>query len=107
MATPDNQLYCIEAGDAADRPGAPTVAGYLWITCKDEAAYISDFCILPAWRRRGLGRSALAQLDQRLRAQGVTELGLRVAADNPGARALYDACGFHVTGVNMVKPLSR
>ncbi|HEY0210508.1 GNAT family N-acetyltransferase [Acerihabitans sp.] len=105
MATPDNQLLCIEAGDAVDSPDEPPVAGYLWIGCKNKTAYILDFFILPAWRRRGLGRDALAQLDRQLRAQGVTELGLRVAADNPGARALYDECGFRVTGVNMVKPL--
>lgn len=105
VETSDNQLFCIEAGDAVDQPGERPVAGYLWIGCKGETAYISDFCILPAWRRRGLGRSALAQLDRLLRGRGITELGLRVAADNPGARALYDACGFRVTGVNMVKPL--
>ncbi|NDL61546.1 GNAT family N-acetyltransferase [Acerihabitans arboris] len=103
--TADHQLYCIEPADADADLGQRPVAGYLWVGRKGDTAFIYDFYILPAWRRRGLGRSALAQLDRLLRGQGVTELGLRVAAGNPGAQVLYDACGFRVTGVNMAKPL--
>ncbi|WP_413735625.1 GNAT family N-acetyltransferase [Sodalis sp. RH21] len=98
--TPGHQLYCIElAGDGR----AAAVIGYLWVGWQGNTAFISDFCILDAWRRRGYGKAALALLDSRLSARGITELGLRVAADNPGARALYDRSGFRVTGVNMAK----
>lgn len=102
MATPNSQLYCIEADERESNRARP-VAGYVWIGCKDEAAFIYDFYILPAWRRQGLGFGALARLDALLADQGVTELGLRVAADNPAAQALYDKFGFKVTGVNMAK----
>jgi ribosomal protein S18 acetylase RimI-like enzyme len=124
VASPDNVLYCIEAedanatggesyapgrlakpGDAGDDRQSWLVVGYLWVGYKTNSGFIYDFGILPPWQRRGYGRAALALLDEVLRARGVSELGLRVAADNPHAKALYDKCGFLVTGINMVKSL--
>jgi len=124
VGSPDNVLYCIETddcdptdsefaatgravipSDAAEGREARPVVGYLWVGYKTNSAFIYDFGILPSWQRRGYGGAALALLDGVLRARGVSELGLRVAADNPRAKALYDKSGFLVTGTNMVKSL--
>lgn len=114
VTSPNNVLYCIETDPdtspvppdhAGARWGSWPVVGYLWIGFKTHSAFIYDFCILPPWQRRGYGGAALLALDTMLRGRGVTELGLRVAADNPRAKALYDKSGFMATGINMVKSL--
>lgn len=48
----------------------------------------------------------MAALEKRLLEQGFTQIRLRVAADNPSARQLYDTAGFQVTGINMNKVLT-
>ncbi|MEN3257947.1 GNAT family N-acetyltransferase [Sodalis endosymbiont of Spalangia cameroni] len=62
-------------------------------------------CRLSAWRRRGYGRAALTALDNELAAAGCTEVALRVAANNPHARALYESNAFHLTGYTMARQL--
>ncbi|HAP81430.1 MAG TPA: GNAT family N-acetyltransferase, partial [Enterobacteriaceae bacterium] len=66
-----------------------------------RVAWIYDFCLLAAWRGKGLGREAMRQLKQTLGEMGMQEIGLRVASNNPGAKALYEKSGFSVTGYNM------
>ncbi|MEA9389604.1 GNAT family N-acetyltransferase [Acerihabitans sp. TG2] len=102
VASAGHSLYCI---DTDHDQQTQQVVGYLWIGYKADSAFIYDFCILPPWQRRGYGSAALFLLDKVMRDRGVSELGLRVAADNPQAKALYDKCGFLVTGVNMAKSL--
>jgi ribosomal protein S18 acetylase RimI-like enzyme len=56
-------------------------------------------------RRRGIGKRAILLLEDRLRAQGVTLIGLKVFADNAGALALYEALGDRTTSHGMHKVL--
>ncbi|MDC9623934.1 hypothetical protein PSI22_20415, partial [Xenorhabdus sp. XENO-7] len=44
--------------------------------------------------------------ESNLMSMGITEVGLRVAPNNPIAKALYEKSGFHITGFNMSKTLS-
>ena len=44
-------------------------------------------------------------LEEHLRPQGVTHLGLSVFADNAGAIALYEALGYRTTNHGMQKTL--
>ncbi|GJK95233.1 hypothetical protein TUM17569_06940 [Klebsiella oxytoca] len=48
-------------------------------------------------------RITMAAFEHALKSQGISQVKLRVAGDNPRARHLYDAAGFRVTGVNMSK----
>ncbi len=101
VRTAANRLWCIvPAGE--EQP----VIGYLWIVVKDQAAWVADFCLLPEWRGRGFGRAALGEMDRLLAAMGINEVGLRVAAGNGPAKALYEKCGFHITGFNMSRSLA-
>ncbi|MDV5140939.1 N-acetyltransferase [Chimaeribacter arupi] len=77
--------------------------GYLWYQRNETNAFIMDFLVLPPFRGAGHGRQALADLETQLAAGGISEVRLRVAADNPRARQLYEACGYHITGHNMSK----
>lgn len=103
LATPDQHLY-----DIRDLDGETTV-GHLWIALQRHpggaSAYVYDVAIVPAHRRRGHARRAFVALESVAAALGADSIGLHVHAHNEGARALYDALGFGVTGLNMVKRL--
>ncbi|CAK8743571.1 hypothetical protein SODG_006707 [Sodalis praecaptivus] len=47
----------------------------------------------------------MTALDNELAAAGCTEVALRVAANNPHARALYESNAFHLTGYTMARQL--
>jgi len=98
--TAANSLWCILPKDDES-----TVIGYFWLVRNSDACWVSDFCLLPAWRGRGLGRASLAQMEARLVEQQISEIGLRVAVNNPAAKALYEKSGFQVTGFNMIKSI--
>ena len=84
------------------------VIGYLWCRpdFENHSLFISDFYILPAHRGQGYGRSALLALETMFCDRGITEIRLRVAANNFGAERLYRALGYRVTGINMRKPVA-
>ncbi|MBF6637947.1 N-acetyltransferase [Rouxiella silvae] len=97
----DNAVWCISLCAEPQ-----STVGYLWVGFIRQAAWINDFYILPDWRNRGLGRAALMEMKVRLKGMGINEVGLRVAPENPSAKALYEKCGFHITGINMSQNLN-
>lgn len=103
VVSEQHTLLCIQRADSAE------LLGYLWYTLWDdgESAFILDFAILPQHQRRGYGSASLNALENRLVAQGIFQLKLRVAADNPRAKKLYEQSEFAVTGFNMAKTLTR
>lgn len=56
-------------------------------------AEITEFCVLPAFRRTGIGRAAFRALSERCRARGATRLEADVLSGNAGAFAFWRACG--------------
>ncbi|CNI58868.1 GNAT family N-acetyltransferase [Yersinia bercovieri] len=105
--SPSDHLFCIENRDNIS--GEEQLVGYLWygLGKEDSAAFIKDFYVLPPCQRQGYGSACLAALEKQLIAQGVFEIKLRVAADNPQAKRLYEQMAFAVTGFNMSKSLAR
>ncbi|WP_045855305.1 GNAT family N-acetyltransferase [Raoultella terrigena] len=99
--TPGQVLLCLieRVGDAERQ------VGYLWYKpdAKMRSAFICDFYIHPDSQGKGLGKRAMAALENDLRLQGFAQIKLRVAGDNARARRLYEASGFGVTGINMSK----
>ena len=75
--------------------GAP--AGFVVWTPDEGAALVVTVQVLPAFRRRGLGRRLLEECARQAAATGHAEVRLGVHRDNP-ARALYEAAGFAPTG---------
>jgi GNAT superfamily N-acetyltransferase len=45
-------------------------------------------------RSRGIGTTLIAEAERRVRARGISRVGLAVGLDNPRARALYERLGF-------------
>ena len=63
----------------------------------DEAELLT-IAVRPAERRRGAGRRLLTAVIDHAREAGARALFLEVGADNPPARALYEAMGFRAVG---------
>lgn len=105
VATAGQLLLCLVDPSGA----AETLLGYLWYKpdAATRSAFITDFHILAAHQGQGLGKAAMALLERDLGAKGFTQIKLRVAGDNARARHVYEASGFHVTGVNMSKVIGE
>lgn len=105
--TPGDHLFCIENKNNESDNNA--LVGYLWFgqASNDNAAFIKDFYVLPHHQRKGYGSACLQELEKILVAQDIFEIKLRVAADNPQAKRLYEQMAFVVTGFNMSKSLAR
>jgi ribosomal-protein-alanine N-acetyltransferase len=72
--------------------------GFVVVSIVADECEILDLGVLPAARRRGLGRELLrAALDQAARA-GARRCHLEVRASNAAAQALYAGCGFVLDG---------
>jgi ribosomal protein S18 acetylase RimI-like enzyme len=57
-------------------------------------ATVDSLGILPAWRRRGIGRQLMAAAERWAREHGAQRLMLSVWEFNDGAKGLYDALGY-------------
>jgi len=95
--------------DVAELLASPGVAGLLieaegrdigMALCRVAAgeAELLTIAVRPAEQRRGAGRLLLAAVIDHVRKAGARTLFLEVGADNPAARALYEAAGFRVVG---------
>jgi ribosomal protein S18 acetylase RimI-like enzyme len=71
--------------------------GMAGLAVRGARGWVSGFGVVPAWRRRGLGRRLMSALLERARAQGLRQLSLEVLAGNAAARRLYEDSGMRVT----------
>ena len=65
----------------------------------DKAAYVPDVGVVPAHRRKGLGRALVQISAQRALAYGAEALELIVSADDEEVRFFYQSLGFDEQGV--------
>ncbi|MDY7041620.1 MAG: GNAT family N-acetyltransferase [Chloroflexota bacterium] len=55
--------------------------------------FVSDICVAPEWRQRGVGRRMFAALKMWFRQQGADHIELRVAHNNPTSQAFWRKMG--------------
>jgi ribosomal-protein-alanine N-acetyltransferase len=77
--------------------GAGALSGFILCRLIAGEAEVLTLAVRPAARRRGLGR-ALLEAALTLAQPSATTMFLEVAADNPGAVALYAGAGFETVG---------
>lgn len=74
------------------------VVGYAGLlTCLDEAD-LTTVAVTEAYRRRGIARALLEEIQLYAREREIRYLFLEVRASNQPARALYEKCGFQEVG---------
>jgi len=73
-------------------------AGIVLCRIAADESELLTIAVRPTERRRGVGRRLLTAVIDHVREAGARALFLEVGADNPPARALYEAMGFRVIG---------
>ncbi|MCU4746906.1 MULTISPECIES: GNAT family N-acetyltransferase [unclassified Streptomyces] len=83
--------------------------GHLWAAVTrgpQTRAFVLDVRIAPAHRGRGHGRALLRAAENEALSLGCSTLSLSVFADNRPALRLYDALGYPVSGVVLLRRLT-
>lgn len=70
-----------------------------------EFGWIHDLYVVPAARRRGIARALTREAVARFRSLGVTQVRLETASFNDAARATFEAEGFRVSSIEMLRPV--
>ena len=86
----------------AEAPGAMTVVaeageelvGFCVAELQDQTGYVVTLDVAPAWRRRGLARRLMAEVEARVRAAGGLSMNLHVFTGNEGAIRFYERSGY-------------
>jgi ribosomal protein S18 acetylase RimI-like enzyme len=85
--------------------------GHLWLASIPRGSstimFVYQVLVRPEHRRRGYARHALLAAEGVARNLGFYGIGLHVFAHNAEAQALYQALGYQVASINMLKPLDR
>jgi ribosomal protein S18 acetylase RimI-like enzyme len=68
--------------------------GMALVSRRGDRGWVSGVGVLPAWRRRGIGRLLMETLLERAREAGVRQVALEVIAENRAAGTLYAELGF-------------
>ena len=74
--------------------GAPVGVALLGV--RDRRGWIGSMGVLPAWRRQGIGRRLLQQIQVIARRLGLLHVDLEALTRNTAALALYAAAGFQM-----------
>lgn len=88
-----------EAGHSwvlTDGPDGAPVAVVLCSRVAPQVAHVTQLCVAPRERGRGLGRGLLQHCMRELRAAGFQAMSLTVTEENEGAARLYRELGFGV-----------
>jgi GNAT superfamily N-acetyltransferase len=88
-----------------DDDGAPVCAGGVK-RLDDGAAEIKRMYVVPAARRRGLGRVLLAALEDAARELGYATVRLDTGEHQPHAQALYESAGYRSIGNFNANPVA-
>ncbi len=75
------------------------VAGYICTWLIKGELHINNIAVVPAFRRKGIGRQLLQAALDMARKEGLHRAVLEVRASNLSAQRLYEGFGFRVVGI--------
>jgi len=75
------------------------IAGFCISARQSARGYIVTIDVLGKYRKSGIGSALLRELERRLAANGVREVGLETATDNESAIAFWNKHGYRTLGV--------
>ena len=88
-------LFDAESSFAAFDKKAKNLIGLILCSrVRGDVGHVTQVCVLPEYRSRGIGESLLAETATNLRKRGFTMLSLTVTEANAGAVALYRRLNF-------------
>jgi ribosomal protein S18 acetylase RimI-like enzyme len=74
---------------------ADKICGFGLLGRRDQRAWVSSVAVLSAYRRQGIARKMMHQLEQNALTNGCTHIQLEVHQNNAPAIALYEQLGYH------------
>ncbi len=91
----------------AEAPGAITIlaeidgvlAGFCIVQIEGQVGYVVTLDVATAWRRQGLARRLMAEVEMRGRTAGATAMVLHVFTGNAAAVRFYEGIGYTRTGI--------
>jgi ribosomal-protein-alanine N-acetyltransferase len=91
----------------AEATGAVTVVaeaegqlvGFCVVQLEDNLGYVVTLDVAPAWRRQGLARRLMEEVEARVRAAGGVGMILHVFTGNVGAMQFYEGIGYGRIGM--------
>jgi len=89
-----DDLYDVDLARSVVAYDRSEPVGMALLSRRDDRGWISGVGVLPAWRRRGIGRLMIGAVLEGIRETGVRQVALEVIAQNSSARALYAELGF-------------
>ena len=89
-----DDLYDVDLARSVVAYDRSEPVGMTLLSRRGDRGWVSGVGVLPAWRRRGVGRQMMRTVLERAREAGVRQVALEVIAQNRAARALYAALGF-------------
>jgi len=95
---PEHVVGSLDLNIGAWLPSEPLRGARPAASAEGGRAYLSNVCVAPGARRRGVAAGMLACAADRAREEGVSDLYVHVVADNTPALELYLRCGFQVEG---------
>lgn len=85
------------ASAVADDVAGGALAGLVLVSrVRQDVAHVTQVCVAPRWRGRGLGRQLFDAVRSNLRQRGFAAITLTVTEANQGALKLYRQLGFTV-----------
>lgn len=95
--TPNHYLFNIYKDDHK--------IGFVWLKVEIEkkSAFLYEIYIFEEHRAKGFGTEVMNHIEEWLKQKEVQYFKLNVFGNNAGARRLYEALGFGIAGVNMLK----
>ncbi|HUJ29848.1 MAG TPA: N-acetyltransferase [Candidatus Acidoferrum sp.] len=88
---------CVVAEVRAARQRA--IAGFCISARNGSEGYIITMDVVEKYRRSGIGSALLREIERRLTRNGVREVGLETATDNPAAVAFWQKHGYRTFGL--------
>jgi [ribosomal protein S18]-alanine N-acetyltransferase len=75
------------------------LAGFAIVQMEDRVGYVVTLDVAPAWRRRGLARRLMVDVETRVVAAGGVGMELHVFVGNMGAVRFYEGMGYGRMGM--------
>ena len=69
------------------------------VEADEEAGYVVTLDVAPAWRRKGLARQLMTEVEMKARAAGAKSMALHVFKGNAGAMRFYEEAGYGRAGM--------
>jgi ribosomal-protein-alanine N-acetyltransferase len=77
---------------------AGELVGFCVVQIEGQVGYVVTLDVAGPWRRRGLARRMMEQVEARVRAAGGTGMALHVFTGNAGAMSFYESMGYDRVG---------